>query len=267
MLFTDSIHHSIILTEVPKKIISLVPSQTELLYDLGLESEVVGITKFCAEPQKWFLQKDKIGGTKNIQFEKIERLQPDIIFANKEENTKEEILRLQQKFKVWTSDVRFIEDARNLVLHFGKILRRESRAEEILKQIDFSLAQIDSYTSNKTKKTAVYFIWNKPYMSVNTDTFIHAMLARFGFENVFAKHPSRYPVTSIEEIINLQPEVIFLSSEPYPFKEIHKTKLLLHFPKNYQPLIQLVDGMYFSWYGSRPARAHSYFKKNLYPLL
>ena len=105
-LFIDQLQSEIRLDRVPRRIVSLVPSQTELLYDLGLEDEVVGITKFCIHPNKWFSSKDRIGGTKSINIDQVKSLAPDLIIGNKEENTIEDIERLREIAPVWMSSAR-----------------------------------------------------------------------------------------------------------------------------------------------------------------
>ena len=99
MIFTDQIGHSFELKTSPKRIISVVPSQTELLFDLALNDKVIGITKFCIHPKEWFRNKVRVGGTKNLNLAKIAALKPDLIIANKEENTQSEIEELQKHYK------------------------------------------------------------------------------------------------------------------------------------------------------------------------
>lgn len=253
MLFTDQINHTIEIPNTPKRIISAVPSQTELLYDLGLEKEVIGITKFCVHPEKWFKNKTRIGGTKNLKIEKIKALNPDLIIANKEENTEAEIKALQQLFPVWTSDISTLQDSLNMIKTIGEITEKNENASRIINTIE---QEFKKYQSNFTKRhTALYLIWKNPYMSIGNDTIIHHLMAYCGFDNVL-KDKTRYPEISEAEIKQLQPEFILLSSEPYPFKEKHIAEL-----KNLCPTskIMLVDGEIFSWYGSRLQYTPKYF--------
>ena len=120
MIFTDQLGRKLILEKIPQRIISLVPSQTELLFDLGLEEEVVGITKFCIHPDSWFHSKTRIGGTKQFDFEKIKSLQPDLIIGNKEENDKEQIEELMKNFTVWMSDIKTLADACKMICEIGE---------------------------------------------------------------------------------------------------------------------------------------------------
>jgi len=238
-----------------KKIISLVPSQTELLYDLGLNEEVIGITKFCVHPHIWFKTKTRIGGTKTINIEKIFSLKPDVVIANKEENVKEQIEALQQFTQVYVSDIQNLNDALAMMIDIGKLVRREFKAETLVEEIKTKFAALK--LSTETKIPAAYCIWRNPYMFAGCDTFINDMMRYCGFTNVF-ENEKRYPQISIEKLNQLDCKVLLLSSEPFPFKQKYIEEL--------QPLlpgikIMLVDGEMFSWYGSRLLRAADYLKK------
>ncbi|MFN7013902.1 MAG: ABC transporter substrate-binding protein, partial [Bacteroidia bacterium] len=191
MQFTDQTGNIIQLFEKPKRIISVVPSQTELLYDLGIDKEVIGITKFCIHPEKWFRKKERIGGTKKLNIEKIKALKPDLIIANKEENTKEDIEELQRYFPVWISDIYSLNDALNMIESIGKITDTSPKAKVIANLIkqEFSAFE-ESIAEQKAIKTA-YFIWFNPIMAAAANTFIHSMLELCKFDNVF-KNMERY---------------------------------------------------------------------------
>ncbi|MFC4232694.1 ABC transporter substrate-binding protein [Parasediminibacterium paludis] len=237
----------------PKHIVSLVPSQTELLHDLGLENEVVGITKFCIHPTEWFNNKPSIGGTKNVKMDAVKALQPDLIIANKEENVKEQIEALEAIAPVWVSDVNHLKDALAMIEAIGNITNTNQKAQHLIKEINSGFNQLK--TTNTTLKTA-YLIWRKPYMTVGGDTYINDMLQYAGFENVFANE-KRYPAITIEQITEKKCDLLLLSSEPYPFKQQHIEALQAALPRI---KIVLVDGEMFSWYGSRLIAAASYFK-------
>lgn len=239
-------------TESPCRIVSLVPSITELLCDLGLQNKVVGCTKFCVHPKGLKKNVAIVGGTKKVNIQKVKELQPDLIIANKEENKKEDIEALRNITTVWVSDIDTIDRAYDMIRSIGDICSVQVKAESI---IDASKA-ILSISSTKTK-SVVYLIWKSPYMTIGGDTFIHDMLKASGYENVFGES-LRYPEVTIEEIKKQQPDVIFLSSEPFPFKEKHVVKLkeaLGDIP------IVLVDGEYFSWYGSRILHCTDYINR------
>ncbi|MFN8286390.1 MAG: helical backbone metal receptor [Chitinophagales bacterium] len=233
----------------PKRIVSLVPSQTELLFDLGLEERIVGVTRFCIHPADKVKGKVQIGGTKRFDIEKIKALQPDLIIGNKEENYEEGIAELQKDFPVWMSDIYTLQDAFGMMRELGRITGTESKAEEIIASIAFP--KINS------TKTAAYFIWRKPYMVAAGNSFINEMLSVFGVKNVFSDL-QRYPEIDPEKLQALNPDFVFLSSEPYAFSEKHIDEFK-HFCPNAEVVI--VDGEMFSWYGSRLALAPAYFKK------
>jgi len=243
----------------PKKIISLVPSQTELLHYLGLENEVIGITKFCIHPLEWYRTKVKVGGTKIINFKTIQQLQPDLIIANKEENLKEEIESLQQLYPVHITDVNNLTEAYEMIKEIGKITKTFTKAKALIEKIKNNLHNFQSLISEKKPKTVCYLIWKEPYMTVGSNTFINEMLEVAGFTNVF-KDKLRYPQITLEELIEKQPDYIFLSSEPYPFKEKHIIELQKNAPELTAKMV-LVDGEVFSWYGSRMLHSADYFKQ------
>jgi ABC-type Fe3+-hydroxamate transport system substrate-binding protein len=249
------ISSSHILPDKPCRIISLVPSQTELLFDLGLDDEVVGITKFCIHPKKWFTEKCRIGGTKDLRIKKIIALDPDLIIANKEENVKEQVDALAIHLPVFVSDVNNYVEALQMIKTVGRLTEKTIEADYIVDAIETGFTLSASF-ENLTIPAA-YFIWKDPWMAAGGDTFISSMMQKAGFENVF-KEITRYPFFDPENFPVTIPEVIFLSSEPYPFKEKHKQHLQKIFPRS---KIILVDGEIFSWYGSRLMKAPDYFKK------
>ena len=243
-------------SENPQKIISLVPSISELLYELNLAKETVGITKFCIHPSIWYHTKEKIGGTKNLQIEKIKCLQPDLIIANKEENTKEQVEILARLFPVYLTDVNNYEEAIKMIEDVGKITSRVVDAVQLTKVIQSGFNLIKK--PFKQIKT-VYFIWKDPYMSVGGDTFINDMMSRLGLQNIFG-HYKRYPEVTLQNVISAKPQLILLSSEPYPFKQKHITEIQAYLPNT---KILLVDGEMFSWYGSRMKYMPEYFNNLL----
>jgi ABC-type Fe3+-hydroxamate transport system substrate-binding protein len=236
------------------RIVSLVPSLTELVLDLGLDKELVGRTKFCIHPKDKIQSIPKIGGTKNANISAIFKLKPDLILANKEENTREDIEALLTSQKVYVSEISNFKEALQTIQKIGVLTNREQASENLIQKIDseFSTLSIVSLT----KKKVCYLIWNDPIMTIGQDTYIHDMLQKCGLENIFADH-KRYPSVDVEEIRNKKPDYIFLSSEPFPFKNKHIEGFKTKFPNS---KIVLVDGEYFSWYGSRMVLAANYFK-------
>lgn len=253
-LFTDMLGRTLRVPQPPQRIVSLVPSQTELLYDLGLETEVVGITRFCIHPKRWFREKTRVGGTKDVKPERVAALQPDLILANKEENVREQIEALSAIAPVWVSDIQTLEDALRMIEEVGRITGKKAAGLEISGNIESGFRNLKP--DSKPKRVA-YAIWREPWMWAGGDTFIDAMLRRCGWENVLAGS-ARYPEASLEKIAACAPNLILLSSEPYPFGEKHLEEAMAAVP---DARGQLVDGELFSWYGSRLLQSPAYFEK------
>lgn len=243
----------------PLRIISLVPSITELLHGLGLSDNVVGITKFCVHPPEWFKTKVRIGGTKNIDIAKIKALSPTLVIANKEENVKEQIEALTEFTKVLVTDVTNLSDALLLIQQIGIATGTTHNASRMIDTIRNDFKQLSAFQINQQLQSipCAYLIWKDPYMTIGGDTFINHLLLLSGFTNVFIQH-SRYPSITLNDISETNCKVIFLSSEPYPFKQLHIDSLQEEFP---HLLIQLVDGEMFSWYGSRLLLSARYLKE------
>jgi ABC-type Fe3+-hydroxamate transport system substrate-binding protein len=256
-VFTDQMGRAIVLERPPVRIISLVPSQTELLYTLGLPEppfEVVGITKFCVHPTTWFREKPRIGGTKDIDPGKIAALQPDLIIANKEENDRDQVEALATQYPVWISDIKTLPDALSMIRSIGELVGRPAQALTLAAAIEKAFNELPP-TPPQSPRTA-YFIWRKPWMVAGGGTFIDDMLRRCGLTNIFGSQ-DRYPIIDPASLATSGCELVLLSSEPYPFREKHILELQTLLPN---ATIRLVDGELFSWYGSRLLRAPAYFK-------
>ncbi|MDE3235400.1 MAG: ABC transporter substrate-binding protein [Bacteroidota bacterium] len=255
----DQTGKKIIMHKNPERIISLVPSQTELLFDLGLEAQVIGITKFCIHPTHWKEAKIIVGGTKNIHLSKIESLHPDLVIANKEENVKDQVESLEKIAPVWVSDINTLEEALWMIQSIGSITGTAAKASVIAQSIQENFEKLKPLSK---PLRAAYLIWRQPYMAAGGATFINAMLKRCGLDNVFSKQ-QRYPVVTATDLQAADCQVILLSSEPYPFKEKHIRELQELLPQTH---ILLVDGEPFSWYGSRLLYAAAYFQSLLQQL-
>ncbi|MFT5337316.1 MAG: ABC-type Fe3+-hydroxamate transport system substrate-binding protein [Sphingobacteriales bacterium] len=247
----DMMGRELVLPNKPKRIISLVPSISESLHELGLEEEVIGITKFCVHPESWFRSKTRIGGTKNPNLELIKELNPDLIIANKEENRKEDLLELALFFPIYISDVNTLNDNQTLLNFLAKI--------GINKREFIPIAQPFPILN----KRVLYLIWKGPWMGAAKGTYIDAVLSHCGLDNALDQS-KRYPCITEEDWGNLELDYIFYSSEPYPFKAKDTAELKERFP-NAKHL--LVDGEMFSWFGTRVSETFSYFKQKLIPLL
>lgn len=256
MSFTDQLGRDIKIQQPLKRIVSLVPSQTELLYDLQLDEEIVGITKFCVHPESWFKSKRKIGGTKDFKPEEIRKLQPDLILANKEENNEESLSLLMEEFPVWVSDISGYSSALEMISAVGTLTGKKEKAEQLIKEIEANFFTLKQFTAANSGKAphVLYFIWKEPWMVAGKNTFIQDMLRHCGLNPMITA--PRYPEISLNDIRDLQPDYIFLSSEPYPFNKDHKDLFSGILPPE---RIILVDGEFFSWYGSRLRMAASYF--------
>jgi ABC-type Fe3+-hydroxamate transport system substrate-binding protein len=244
---------------IPQRIISLVPSQTELLSALGLENETIGITKFCIHPANWFNTKKRIGGTKNVHIDEIRKLQPDLVIANKEENVRDQIVELALDLPVWLTDVNNLEDSLKMILDTGILTGKKELAISLAGQIKTAF---DGLPKIRPGVKTAYMIWRNPWMTTGGDTFIHDMLQQCGFDNIFAEK-TRYPEISITDLQTGHCQLLLLSSEPYPFTQKHLDELKSLLPGTG---IRLVDGEYFSWYGSRLLDAPAYFKKLIHEL-
>jgi len=274
--FTDQLGRIVTLNHPPTRIISLVPSQTELLYTLGLPEpsfEVVGITKFCVHPTTWFREKARIGGTKDIDPEKIAALQPDLIIANKEENDRNQVEALATRYPLWVSDIKNLANALAMIRAVGELVGRAAQAQTLAFDIQNGFDILPRSPHGPRTATipphalrTAYLIWRNPYMAAGGDTFIDDMLRHCGLSNVFAGQ-DRYPVTNPSDLAASGCELVLLSSEPYPFRGKHVEELQSLLPN---ATIRLVDGELFSWYGSRLLLAPAYFQdlvRNLSPLL
>lgn len=251
MTCTDQMGNVIEFNALPKRIVSLVPSQTELLYEFGLAESIVGQTVFCIHPRDKFEAATKIGGTKKLNIAKILELKPDLIIGNKEENEKGEIEELQKHCPVWMSDIITLKDALSMIQSIGEMLQVPEKTARLIEEINTRI-QIP-----KKLKSAIYLIWEKPWMAVGTENFIQEMMKLAGFSNALNSSDNRYPKVSEELIRSINPEYILLSSEPFPFKEKHQKEIQELFPGS---KVLLVDGEMFSWYGSKIPKALKYFR-------
>jgi len=252
MIFIDQINRALELNRKPQRVISLVPSITELVLDLGLGERLVGRTKFCIHPAEQVSNVKIIGGTKNVRLAQIKELKPDLILANKEENVQNQVLELAEEFPVYISDVKDVNSALTMIEDLGEILQ--------LNHSQFTTEVIEAAKKSEDHKiglgTALYVIWNNPIMAAGSDTFIHEMMKTAGFTNVILE--ARYPEVSEDALRALNPDVVLLSSEPFPFKEKHVAQFQTMLPT---AKIRLVDGEMFSWYGSKMLKAYDYFQE------
>ena len=266
IIVSDMMNERVVINFPPKKIISLVPSQSELLWDIGLQKELIGITKFCIHPTAMFRNVQVVGGTKKLNINKIIALQPDLIIGNKEENSKEDITELKEHFPVWISEIETLGDAFKMILELGRITDRKEKAERIVSEIQEEKLSFSSKYNTGAPIRCAYFIWKEPYMSVGKNNFINTLLHTCGLINVFAEDyystddfenkNLRYPQINESQLKKAKPQLILLSSEPYPFREKHVREIKSIYPDT---VVKIVDGEFFSWYGSRLKKSFKYF--------
>ncbi|MFN0203422.1 MAG: ABC transporter substrate-binding protein [Bacteroidia bacterium] len=256
-IYIDNIGRRVQFPAKLERMISLCPSVTETLYDLGLAEKVVGRTKFCIHPSSEVKKAKIIGGTKKIDFAQIDALKPDVIWSVKEENTQEIVEELAKKHPVFVFDIDDFTSALEMIRVLGKLTETELLANQLTKNIQ------SQWTALKNKveaKKCLYFIWKEPLMLASKGTYIDTVLTHLGFENLAHTLGERYPIIEEKQFADLAIETIFLSSEPYPFAEKH-----LDYFRKLAPAaqIQIVDGEMFSWYGTRMLLASDYFKQTL----
>src|SRR5215208_3675669 len=197
------------------RIVSLCPSLTELVFDLGAGSELVGRTKFCVHPAGAVEAVEKVGGTKNPKVERVVALRPDIVLMNEEENRREDAEALAAAgVRCHTSLPRDAAGTAAMVRSVGAALGRAEAAERIARDIETRSARVRARARGEPPVRFAYLIWRKPWMSLNGDTFVSALLAQAGGENVFAAHPERYPAVTADELAAASPELVLLSTEP-----------------------------------------------------
>jgi len=252
MVYIDQMNRQCVLEKTPERIVSLVPSQSQLLWDLGLQQQLAGITKFCIHPEEMFRSIPRVGGTKQIHLDKIRALKPDLIIGNKEENTESDILALEKEFPVWMSDIYDLKDALNMIQSIGDITGTSEKANALTNSISEKFAQLQF----KTFHSCIYLIWNDPIMVCGKNNFIDDMLQKAGFRNSI--HEARYPLLSEDDLQTIPAEYLFLSTEPFPFGEEHVVSFQKKFPGK---KVVLVDAEYFSWYGSKLNTAAEYFQQ------
>ncbi len=256
MEFIDQIGRKIDISKPVKKIVSLVPSLTELIVYLGLEAELVGLTKFCVHPEDLKKSKKIVGGTKKVNIQKIHDLNPDIILCNKEENTLEMVMDLEKFAQVHVSNVITFEDSLELITEYGLLFNKEENATELVSELSQKKKSFQ-HNISETKLKVGYFIWREPWMVVGANTFINSMIELNGWKNCFIKEEGRYPEININNLKGLDLDLILLSSEPFPFKQKHIAEI-----SNYSKArIEIVNGEFFSWYGSRSLLTFDYFEK------
>lgn len=246
---TDDRGRVLDLPEPPRRLVSLVPSSTETLVHLVGREAVVGVTRFCTHPQGWVGDQPKVGGTKDVETDRVLALTPDLVVGNAEENTREIFDALDPYVPIYVAFPRTVDDAVADLARLGALLGAQERAALWVTELTAARAELHAVAR---PFTYAYLIWRGPWMSLSSDTFIAAMLAEAGGTNVFADHADRYPTVTAADLVAADPDVALLSSEPFPFKPAHASWLLAE--TGWKPdRVRFVDGELCSWHGVRMA--------------
>jgi len=273
--WTDAggVTHATAQSKPRKRIVSLVPSLTETLCAVGGRESLVGCTAFCVHPDG--LLKDspvvKIGGTKTILREKLLALNPDLILLNLEENRREDIEFLKSRVECYIDYSRTLEAGLDSILNLGALLGVREPALSLYAKGNETLQSVESRVqanlkAGRPKPSLFYAIWREPWMSINCDTFIHQMLTRCGARNVFGNWTDRYPTVSFNDILKAAPEIMWLASEPYAFKEKHRAEWLNlpGLPAAQTGRVEVVDGELVCWFGVRQIEGMEYTFRSIW---
>ena len=241
-----------------RRIVSLVPSITETLFELGAGDQVVGVTKFCTEPPDGVQRKTKVGGPKNPRLDIILDLAPDLVIANVEENRQPDVEGLRSaRVPVFVNFPRTVREGIQLIRDLGVLTDRGQRAEALCASCEGAVAEIAHAQDGRSRVRVFCPIWRRPYMTINADTYVHDVLQTCGGENVFGDRPDRYPIVSLAEMAALRPDMVLLPDEPFPFdhKHLEDFRELGDVPAVRSDRLRLVDGKVLSWYGPRIAES------------
>jgi len=249
---TDARDREIVLDRPPRRIVSIVPSQTELLAYLGLDETVVGVTRFCERPSHWRSEKTIVGGTKEVDVDRVAGLTPDLILANHEENTQADVEALEKLAPVFVTEVKTVTEALDMIRTIGTLTATADQTSSLAGQIIARFSRLPDFPPLR----AVYLIWREPYMTVGHDTFVHDVMAWGGFENAYGDL-RRYPEVTLEALAERDLDVVLCATEPFPFhkKDKFTADLRTALP---EASLELVDGQPFSWYGARLLETPSY---------
>ena len=242
----------------PSRIVSLIPSVTELLFALGLDDRIAGVTIFCTEPRDRVARTPKVGREKDPDLARIRALAPDLVVANMEENRRDVVEALRAEgVPVWVTFPRTVAEGIELVRVLGALTDSQAAAASLADPIEAAHARIHARVEARPRVRVFCPIWRRPYMTINRDTYVHDMLWTCGGDNVFAASPTRYPTVTLEDVRDAAPDVILLPDEPYRFRAAHLADFspLSDVPAVRTGRIHLVDGKLLSWYGPRIAEA------------
>ena len=241
----------------PERIVSLVPSLTEALFVFGAGERVVGRTRYCLWPPRAVGRVPTVGGTKKVDVDRLLELEPDLVVAVKEENSRENVQKIQDAgVPVFVGAPESVEGALWLLRELARAVEAP-RAESSLGPVERVYRRLREGRGREEARRVFVPIWKNPYMSVGSDTYAHDVLETCGGENVCGGS-TRYPVFTLEEVEAAQPEIVLLPDEPYPFcAEDVEEFYALDIPAAHTDRIHLVDGKLLTWYGPRMASSFS----------
>jgi ABC-type Fe3+-hydroxamate transport system substrate-binding protein len=248
----DDLGFKVDLESPPARIVSLVPSWTETLFALGLGERVVGVTKFCVAPAERVASIRKVGGTKNPDLRAIAALAPDLIIANAEENRREDVERMRaQGYPVLITYPRTVPGAVESLLKIGRAAGCEAEADAMAREITRTVSEVEADVGvwAKLRLRAFCPIWKKPWMAFNADTYANDVLRMMGFSNVYAAVGERYPATTLDQAIELRPDVVLLPDEPYEFSDKDVDELRAVLPPGLARRVLIISGRDLHWYG------------------
>ena len=257
MITNNPTGNKIALPTTINRIVSLVPSISELLYDLNCEDKIVGVTSLCLIPKYFQLEKEIIGSVQEISIKKIIDLKPDVVFASKDENSEEEIEELSKFVNVYITDVKDVSEAINMITNIGSFLNKRNDATKVVMKIDNQLEDLALITKDLQYRSAAYFIWNDPWVAAGKETFINSILKLIKVDNVFENLKERYPAVTAANIHIGNPDIIILPTEPHNFTDEDAIRIGQN---THDAATFFVDGRAFSWYGSRLIKSLDYLK-------
>lgn len=261
---TDALGERFDLEAPARRIVSLIPSITEILFSLGAGDQVVGVTKFCTQPADGIARKAKVGGPKNPRRDAILGLMPDLVVANVEENHRTDVEAMRAAgVPVFVTYPRTVRDGIQLIRNLGALVGKLSSAEAIAASCEEALAEIEQPNVRRERVRVFCPIWRRPYMTINADTYMDSMLWTCGGENIFRDRPERYPTVDLAEMAALRPDMMLLPDEPFPFgrKHLEDFRGLADVPAVRAGHLHFVDGKILSWYGPRIAESLQALRK------
>jgi ABC-type Fe3+-hydroxamate transport system substrate-binding protein len=257
-VLVDASGVALALPRPPRRIVSLIPSTTETLCELGLADALVGVTVYCSEPADVVRTKTRVGGEKDPDLAAIRALAPDLVIANVEENVREHVETLRAwGIPVWVTYPRTVAEGLAMIRDLGEVTGTQARAEAMLAELQPLYEDVLARSAARPPVDVFYAIWRNPYMTVNRDTYISDLLRVCGGRNVFADRAERYPSLTLDEVASRRPQVIVLPDEPFRFRRVHLQDFAGYpdVPAVHDGRMHLVDGKRFSWHGPRVAQA------------